>query len=266
MRIQGKKTFIPLAALAVLLITSLACSSLGNAVETPASPGEQSPTNESGPAEEPLPTEESATISGCNHPFYPIVQGANWVYAMNGTTSDTYTHSIVSVTKDGFVDQDVFGSGTTRTGGWKCEDGNLITLTPGGSASVAAAGETFNFTVTSNSGTTLPANLDIGSTWSQEITYEGVQEAGGMNLNSVNTATTSCTATGRESVTVPAGTFDAVKADCNNSISISISGGEPILLQMTSTSWYAQGVGMVKTVSSGSGFDSTILLQSYQIP
>ena len=255
---------VPFFALAFLLLTSLACSLPGAAPVSPSSSPQDAPATLP-----PAPIQEVSTeapVADCFNPYYPVAQGDTWEYEVSGSATDTFTRSILSASGSEFTDQDVFGSGTTRTGQWKCESGNLIALTPGGSASVDTAGQTFNFTITSNSGITFPANLEVGNAWSQDIAYEGTQDAGGTQITSQNQATTSCTATGRESVTVPAGTFDALKVECNSRISISISGGSPIVIEAPSVAWYAEGVGMVKTVSSGSGFDSTIVLKSYQIP
>ncbi len=248
-----------ISALLVLLLASLACALPGAA--TPA-PGDTSAIP-SAPAVVDSPTTAPAD---CFNAYYPVSIGATWNYEISGTSTDTFTRSIISASESEFTDQDVFGSGATRSGQWRCEAGNLIALTPGGSASVDTAGQTFNFTVTSNSGLTFPSSLEVGSAWSQDIAYESSQDAGGTQVTSQNQATTSCTATGRESVTVPAGTFDAIRVECNSRISISIAGGSPIVIEAPSVAWYAEGVGMVKTVSSGSGFDSTIMLTSYQIP
>lgn len=253
---------VPLLALTILLVASLACSFLNKTDDIQ----EETQSEQQAPTEEPSFLEQPASGGKCYHAYYPISQGATWVYEMSGSVADSYTHTILAAGESEFVDQDTFESGTTRTGQWKCEDGNLITLTPGGSTSVAAGGQTFSFTITSNSGTTLPATLEIGSTWSQEITYEGSQDAGGVTITSVNEATTTCTATGLESVSVPAGTFNAMRVECTGKISISISGADPIVIETPSTAWYVEDIGMVKTVSSGGGFDTTIELKSYQIP
>ena len=186
---------------------------------------------------------------------------------MSGTSADMFTHSIVSASEKEFTDQDAFGSGTTRTGQWSCEGGNLISLTPGGgSAAVAAAGVVFTFTVTENTGVTFPANVDVGSAWAQDISFEGAQDIGGTQIASKNRAVTSCTATGRESVTVPAGTFDALKVECSNTITITLEGMAPIVIEGPSTAWYAEGVGMVKNIGTGGGVEAIIELTAVQIP
>ncbi|MBI5933630.1 MAG: hypothetical protein HY867_07970 [Chloroflexi bacterium] len=252
--------------LSILLLTSLACSLSG--AGTPAS----APVDGIAPTPEPAsaPTVAASPTpqpTDCFNAYYPVKAGATWTYQMSGTSADTFTHSIVSASDKEFTDQDAFGSGTTRTGQWRCEGGNLISLTPGGgSAAVVAAGVVFNFTVTENTGVTVPADMGVGSAWSQDIKFEGKQDVGGIQLDTKNEAATSCTAIGRESVTVPAGTFDALKVECISKITITVAGMAPFVIEGPSTAWYAEGIGMVKTVGSGGGYEATIELTTYQIP
>lgn len=255
-----------ISALSVLVLASFACSTFGAGTPTDAPEDGIAPTEEvaSTPTVEPSPTPQP---TACDNAYYPVKSGATWDYQMSGTSADTFTHSIVSAGEKEFSDQDAFGSGTTRTGQWRCEDGNLISLTPGGaSTAVAAAGLVFTFTVTENTGVTIPANLDVGSTWSQDIKFESSQDVGGIQMDTQNEASTSCTAMGRESVTVPAGTFDALKVECNTKLTIGMNGIPIYTLEGPSTAWYALGVGMVKNVGSGGGYEATIELTAYQIP
>ena len=252
-----------LSALSVLILASLACSLFGAPAPTPA-PGDNSALPSEPVVEEASPTPQPAD---CFNAYYPVKEGATWTYQISGTSTDTFTRSIISATDSEFTDQDAFGSGTTRTGQWRCENGALISLTPGGgAAAVSAAGQTMNFTVTANSGITIPARMDAGSAWSQDISFESTQDAGGTQVTSQNQAAISCTVIGRESVTVPAGTFDALKVECQSKITITIAGMSPIVFEGPSISWYAEGVGMVKNVGSAAGYETTIELTAYQIP
>jgi hypothetical protein len=255
-----------LSALSVLILASLACSFSDAGTPTSAPVDGLAPTSESAPtptvAASPTPQQ-----TDCFNAYYPVKLGATWTYQMSGTSADTFTHSIVSASEKEFSEQDAFGSGTTRTGQWRCEDRNLISLTPGGgSAAVAAAGIVFNFTVTENTGVTIPANMDVGSVWSQDIKFEGKQDVGGIQLDTQNQAATSCTAVGRESVAVPAGTFDALKVECKTKLTIGMNGTPIYTLEGLTTAWYVKDVGMVKTVGSGGGYEATIELTAYQIP
>ena len=138
----------------------------------------------------------------------------------------------------------------------------MIALNPSGGGSV-------DFQTTALEGVTMPASLNPGDSWSQSLTLEGTQTVNSETLPVSNHVTQACTAVGVESVTVPAGTFDAMRVDCqvNMNITIDISGSPfttPITLN--NTNWYALKVGLVKTVSTGSGLDSTTELTSYSIP
>jgi hypothetical protein len=191
---------------------------------------------------------------------------------MSGISSDTFTRSIVAVSADGFTDQDVFGSGVTRTGEWRCNAGALIALNPaaGSTATVQTSGLDANFQTTALDGLTLPATVSAGDTWSQNLTIEGTQNINGVEAQSKNVVAYSCTAGGTESVTVPAGTFDALRVTCQITmdITINMSGLEvPSQISSTDTIWYAPGVGMVRTESAIAGIGgSTIELTAYSIP
>lgn len=207
-----------------------------------------------------------AGAAACDNVYMPVVSGATWNYSLAGQVSDTYTHSVLSVSESSFVEQDVFGSGVSRTGEWSCDAGNLTALDPtGGGASVSTEGQSSVFTATSNTGITFPADPKPGDSWTQSVTLEGSQTINGFNVPATNQVTVSCTVIGFEPVTVPAGTFEALRVDCVNDMVISVvADGNPF--STTSTSWYAANVGMVKSVTVGNGLDSTIELLSYSLP
>ena len=224
------------------------------------------------------PTAEAATeapVNGgggaCANPYLPVVMGATWNYKMTGSVSDTFTRSIVTADGSSFTDQDVFGTGVTRQGKWNCDSGNLTALNPsnGGSASVSTENVTVDFQTTAFSGVTLPATVNPGDAWEQSTTLEGTETINDMVIPAKNEFTNSCKAVGVESVTVEAGTFDAMRVDCVTNMKITITMQEtPVetALTLNGTSWYAEGVGMIKSASTGQGVDSTIELVSYAIP
>jgi hypothetical protein len=213
------------------------------------------------------------TLSGpCANQLYPVLAGATWTYELTGTTSDTITRSIASVSADGFADQDTFASGAVRTGQWNCDAGALTALDPVGStsATVQRNGEIADFHTTALDGVTLPASVVAGTAWSQTISIAGTLTVNGKTADATNDTSLSCTANGMENVTVPAGSFDAMKVTCQNSVKITVTlqGITVPVPEMTFTSqsWYAPGVGMVKSVASGDGLDTTTSLTSYSLP
>ncbi|MBI3161531.1 MAG: hypothetical protein HYZ23_03435 [Chloroflexi bacterium] len=268
-------SFVVLSAAAIVL-SMLACNmgtTTPSTESAPPSNGEAtavaSPVAES-PTEAPQNNSNPAN-SACANPYMPVIVGAIWNYKLSGPAPDTYTHSILNVEAGGFTEQDVFGAGVTRQGKWNCDNGNLIALNPagGGSASVQTEGMTSEFQTTALEGVTLPASINIGDSWSQSVTIEGTQTLNGTTVPSKNQTTSNCTATGMESVTVDAGIFDALRVDCQNTmlITVTIDGNSTELpLVFSAMNWYAQGVGLIKTVSTGSNMDSVVELVSYSIP
>jgi hypothetical protein len=76
-----------------------------------------------------------------------------------------------------------------------------------------------------------------------------------------------------ESVTIPAGTFEAMKVESQTTININSTFQGvtvPVTFTSTTTSWYAQGIGWVKSISisdfGGITSTDTIELQWYNIP
>ncbi|MCC6499914.1 MAG: hypothetical protein IT313_06565 [Anaerolineales bacterium] len=256
-------------AFTFILLTALACN-FGSAAPT-SSPSSDNPENTPAVEEANPPASNEATQGGCANPYMPVSVGATWNYNMQGSSSDTYVHTVLSADNDSFVEQDAFSSGVTRQAEWKCDNGNLIALNPQGGASgtVTTEGVQADFKTTSLEGMTLPAVINPGDTWSQSITLEGVENFNGMEVPAKNQFTSHCTAIGNESVSIPAGAFDALHVDCVNNmiITITMSGSDiQTTLDFTSSSWYAPKIGMVKTVTTGSQVDSTIELVSFAIP
>jgi hypothetical protein len=214
----------------------------------------------------------SSGVDACTNDLYPVVNGAAWNYSVSGVATDTFTHSIKDVRADGFTDQDVFASGVTRTGEWKCQDGALIALSPltGPSGAVTANNLTANYTTTDMSGVTLPAHVKAGDTWTQGFNIEGTQSVGGQDVAAKGKVNFNCTAGATESTTVAAGAFNAQRVDCKINLDISVSLGGlqvPTSFAGDTTLWYAPGVGLVKMDGSIPNIGSTsIELTAYNIP
>lgn len=258
-------------SITTLVLSMLACN-LG--VAAPSDSPSDDP-NSGGTESTPAPVNEAeappVSTGICDNPYMPVIVGATWNYNIIGPTPDTYIHSILSLEADGFTEQDVFASGVTRTGQWKCENGNLVALNPsgGGSANVSTEGVSVDYQTTAHEGVTLPTSINPGDSWSQSLTLEGTQTVNGESFPVSNQVTQACTAAGVESVTVPAGTFDAMRVDCQVNMNITMDmSGSPFTttIALNNTNWYVIKVGLVKTVSTGSGLDSTIELTSYLIP
>lgn len=254
----------------LLLILALFLVACGQ--QTPAPGGEQ-PLDEAA-AED--PTEEPQGL--CSNAYYPVVLGATWTYNVSGApTGDfTYTDTITDVRADGFTLTSSFPDGLTRTQEWACTPDGLVALEFGGgsAAALSGSGMTMTLNTTNVTGVTLPSDLAVGSSWSQSWDIEGNMEiSGDMSGEATGDVSFNGGAVAMENVSTPAGSFDAIKLELDQTfnLSVSVEGfGVPVVITGNSTLWYAPGVGFVKSVDTsdflGTAVMTTIELQSYSIP
>ncbi|MCZ2126284.1 MAG: hypothetical protein LC099_00735 [Anaerolineales bacterium] len=219
-------------------------------------------------------SEVEKPASVCDNPYWPIVVGAEWIYkttTQGDVTSFTRTIEKIEGEDNAFLDKDVYDFGVTRYGRWLCEEGNLVMLDPNGSAaSVTAGGLDVEMQASSAEGFTIPASLNDGDTWKQTIALEGVVNSNNAKYPAKEEGVRERAYIGKETVSVEAGTFNAIRIDCQTTISVVISfegmDMPPTTINITNKEWYAEGVGAVKIVATWDGFDSTSELVSYSIP
>lgn len=220
---------------------------------------------------------ELALTGNCANTFYPVVAGATWNYTSTNASigTSTFVRSINAVSENGFADQDVLDTGTTRTGNWSCANGTLTALDQGALATVNVATDTSSTTFiaesTESSGITMPAELTVGDSWDQTVLIVGtVNVSESLNAKASAEVNTTCTPIGMETISVAAGTFEAMKINCTNQLTMIIemesTGPMTMPFQSTSDAWYARNVGLVKIVDTSDLGISTIELSSYSIP
>jgi hypothetical protein len=225
------------------------------------------------PTNSPSPTEPPAS-GGCSNTYFPVPSGASWSYSSSGGNLGdyTYTLSVSKTSETGFTLSEVFSTGVNYDIDWNCTDGNLAVLDAGAGSLTMS---TSKVTMTSNSvkadGFNIPATFDTGKTWSENVTVEGsvVQKSTSKSVSSQISSQLNCSAVGTDSVTVPAGTFDTVKATCTKKVTVSydISGKLTQIgaNQENITYWFAKDVGFVKSVATGGSNNETIVLTQYKI-
>jgi hypothetical protein len=187
----------------------------------------------------------------CGNPYYPVVNGAEWTY--NGPKGQ-FTHSLATGIEGAFTIKVESGANTFIIQGLCMEGGDINLLdVPGNSLSYSGDTGKSTMTTTSNEGLTLPGDIQEGDDWSQTISVE--VSAGNQKMD--YTINSTSTAVGYETVTVPAGTFNALKIEQSSDM----GGPEPTI----QTLWYVQDVGMVKSVIDV-GQPVVSELVSYTIP
>jgi hypothetical protein len=268
-----KSRFKVFSSVFLALAFLLAACGGANATEQPeAGPGGESNGQEQATV---APTEASHL---CAHPYYPGASlGATWTYQVTGdqVESFTYTDTITDVRPDGFTLSSAFDE-LNRTQEWSCTTAGLAALQFGGGAAANLSGNNIqaNFTTTNSSGVTLPADLAVGSTWTQSLDIEGdMTVEGGISASAAGTVDYNAEAIAIETINVPAGSFEAIKIEFDTSFNInaSVSGLTlPISITGVTTLWYAPGVGLVRSVDAsdfmGQAISTTIELTSYNVP
>lgn len=212
----------------------------------------------------------------CANAYYPVRQGATWTYRSSGGPAGEYsfTDTITAVREDGFTLSTQIG-GLTRAQEWTCSAEGLAALQLGGApaAMLNAQNIQMNLNVTGGNGVTFPGQISAGDQWQQNLDFSGNVTMMNQAADATGTAQMNFNAVGMESVTVPAGTFNAlrVEADVTLNINATYEGiALPVSFAGDYTYWFAEGVGWVKSIGAGNvlgaSFSETTELQSYSIP
>lgn len=118
----------------------------------------------------------------------------------------------------------------------------------------------------STTGVTVPVHINPGDSWSQDTQLQLTTSNGSID----GTVNYTFQAIGLEQVTVPGGTFNAMKVQVTAK-SQSVISGVPVNITADGFDWFAAGVGRVKgsekvTVNGSLVSDVEGELQSYHIP
>jgi VCBS repeat-containing protein len=222
------------------------------ATPTPIPPVEANPTESaSTPASPPQVSQNDA----CGNPYYPVVNDASWDYSIS--TGEQATHSMLVGEEKVFTITIQSKDSTFTIEGQCTDDGIILMDVPGVSSTYSGEDGGSTLTTQNVEGVTLPNDVQQGDDWSQKITVTGASSDGEVTLSA--TIDTTYTALGYEQVTVPAGTFNALKVEQTGTLTMNGSSG----FDTHGFIWYAQGVGTVK-----SGLDDTYTaeLTTYSIP
>jgi hypothetical protein len=218
----------------------------------------------------------TSTSNLCGNLYYPVRQGATWTYKSTGSPAGefSFTDTITSVREDGFTLTSQYGD-VVRTQEWACQQTGLVALQLGGAPAVTlqAQGVQLDLEINNVSGVTFPKEITAGDQWQHTLDFDGQVEMAGDSGDAQGTAVTRFTAIGIETVTVPAGTFEAMKIQVEPSLNINVGYGGfslPVTVGGTYTYWFVQNTGWVKASGTGNfvgqSLSETIELQSYNIP
>ncbi|MCA1553040.1 MAG: hypothetical protein LC737_01545, partial [Chloroflexi bacterium] len=210
---------------------------------------------------------QSGVSAACNHPYYPVSATATWEYrnTTTGLPPSNFTQSETNVGANGFTEHRVFQNLVTDNT-WRCDSTGLISTQFG---NLSFTQGQFQMQTTKNTGVTIPPPSDwkVGTAWNYSYEIKGTMTAAGNAVNAQGTVDVSNKIVGQESVTVPAGTYNALKVESATGMKLSIVTGSvnmPMSIDTKSNIWFAQNVGMVKTQADAQGLVSTVELISFK--
>jgi hypothetical protein len=251
-----------------LLITSLTACGSGGGTPTavPVDPGV-------GPVIV-LPTAQPS--DPCLNEYFPVKNNATWTYSSTGSPSGPirFTNTVTNVRADGFTLAYQFGE-MTYNQEWACKPEGLVAqqLGPNNATSILAFQKFTNLQASNISGTIIPPNFVPGAEWTHALDIQGVQNTASGAANMTARMAATYTAGNKETVTVPAGTFEAIAIEVSTVIDFTVvtqSNTVNLSVDSTYTIWYAPGVGLIKSSGygklGGQDYYETIVLESYSTP
>jgi hypothetical protein len=181
----------------------------------------------------------------CTNLYYPNTPGDTWEYTGNTSATGSYNRTD-TITDSGITSFSVQStvSGVSYPVEYTCTEAGLVAVNPI-QQYLGAILTSFNgqieLNLVSNSGISLPNQVNPGDSWQQIVEWEG--SAQGLSTN--GRLVFDYSAAGYETVTVPSGTYDALRV--NTSIRIEISNFRIQYGTYDITSWMAPNVGIIKS-------------------
>lgn len=253
-----RKTVIGLVLIAMLLVS---CGSPDAPAEVTApdaeTMGEVADVPEEA-AEEDLETGliNSEASGFCNHAFFPVRSDTVWHYQISGEGEELTDYSITfkDITGDSFTAQQTFDDDLSVEARWDCNEEGLI------SAQfvnlIFSDAPELDFETLSIDGVFMPPAEDwvVGTTWANDFEVSFSVSAEGMVISSTFNINIQNEIVAIEPITVPAGSYDeAVRVESTSTVVMEAFGETSVAVDFTS--WYVEGVGLVRNVTSGDGED-----------
>ncbi|HTM68097.1 MAG TPA: hypothetical protein VL426_02255 [Candidatus Binatia bacterium] len=257
---EPRRTAVLASVIASLVILGAGCGK--KPPQNPPSPPPAAVRPAPAPSEPPVPPPPGPAVNLCDNPYFALAAGMRIEYESsdaNGKVSP-YTMTVMEASAAA-AKLSYYYPATKYTFAQEivCKDGSVTTETmlgaPGASGSAA--------TQTKRSeGQLLPKDVHAGSTWS--ASYETVlttQAAPGAASAPVTmTVDAKSKAVGEEQVTVPAGTFTAMKVETTSTANLVMEGAPPSDPRITMTQqWWVKGLGLVRSVSKADGGTTTVV-------
>jgi hypothetical protein len=208
----------------------------------------------------PTPTPTLPPVEGlCYQPYYPARTDTTWVYrtsyASGGYAPVEYTLNMNNIVRNQFTEQRKRPNSIVESV-WSCSDEGLTSTQL--NALLFVSPIRFDFITVKSTGVTLPAlnRFTVGRTWNNnyEVTGQVQVSADGGTALVQGDIRIANKIIGAESITVPAGTFTAMRIDSTISMALTASKGQyslPVNFSIKASAWLAENVGQIKFVTTG---------------
>ncbi len=196
--------------------------------------------------------------SGCENPYFPMRPGSSITYLISGSGADSQYEAKFLYPSGGMHRMQyiftVDGQSLTLNQEYSCEGGVLSSRGYADFSSILG-GLGLRYETESVEGVFLPANLAVGSEW--ETTYNIVVRTDNPQFKAVmdgkrQTLRMKNKVVGSERVTVPAGTYEALKMESETMIDSELGFNS----SFTNSSWLVRDIGMVKSSGGAEGYVS----------
>ena len=221
-------------------------------------------------------TSDGSGSGACATPLQPVAKGDTWAYGVTASFGkSSYRDTISTVGPSSYSITSAFPE-LSRVTHYSCGPDGVTALQFGGGVAGsinAASGALVKITTAKVRGVTFPRTVSEGDTWTQSYQLAGKLRFEGDAATTRGTATLAYRALAVRPVTVPAGTFQAQVVRVVTTIRLrAVIAGEafPTHTTFVTLAWFAPGVGMVKSDTSGNLFDisrvhATTALRSYKV-
>jgi len=190
----------------------------------------------------------------CDQPYAPARGNWEWQYRISGENATSYILRKTQITDTSFI-QIRQTSERKEESKYRCSPEGIVPIDFGGDSVTRASssGLSADIEVIDAKGVLVPEadSWEVGNSWKYVLELRGTAQQGILRFNVEGNMESTRKVVALEAVTVPAGTFNAYKIQITTQFSIASKLGPisiPFNQSFESISWYAEGVGLVKSI------------------
>ena len=192
----------------------------------------------------------------CDQPFYPVRPGWEWQYRVTGERTSSYFIRKTSLSEDSFVQIRQSADGKEETI-YRCTPEGIAPVDfgtqGGGRIEAGVQPVSYDLSVVKVTGVAIPDydRWALGSSWKLVLEVRGTGQQGPVRFNISGTLETTYRVVAQETITTPAGRFVTHKLHTTFVTRIRANAGPlsiPLNFESQGTSWYAENIGLVKSV------------------